>query len=158
MNSTQRAALRDLLLSQPIAALGTLHQGEPFVSMTPVAIRPDGGGFVIHVSRLAGHTQDMLEHPSVSLMVTAPADPDIPPQATPRVSLQGRADPCAPGSPLYADARAAYQARFPEGAQLFEFADFSLFLIEPAQVRYVAGFGQALTISPQVLRGILGQD
>ena len=41
------------LLAMPVAALGTLRDGAPFVSMVPVVPAPDGAGFLIHVSRLA---------------------------------------------------------------------------------------------------------
>ncbi len=47
-----------VLRSQTIASLGTLHAGEPAVSMVPFATT--GGALVIHVSRLAAHTADML--------------------------------------------------------------------------------------------------
>ncbi len=61
-----QTALRPLLHETKVAALATLHQGEPAVSMVPYALRPDGR-FTIHVSRLATHTQDMLAHERVSL-------------------------------------------------------------------------------------------
>jgi len=54
------ARLVDLLRRRSTAALGTLHDGAPFVSMVPYAVLPDGAAFVVHVSRLAGHTKDML--------------------------------------------------------------------------------------------------
>ena len=146
MNAMQEQAVRNLLERQEVAALGTLHKGEPFVSMVPYALAPGGRGLVIHVSRLATHTRDMQEHPGVSLMVTDERTPDVPPQALPRVTVQGEARPCAPDAPLYEAARQAYLARFPNSREMFGFADFSLFVIEPRSLRVVVGFGQAWSL------------
>lgn len=142
MDANQAQALRQLLVTQEVAALGTLHNGEPFVSMAPYALLP-GGAFVIHVSRLATHTRDMELHPGVSLLVLGERAEGRSAQALPRASVQGEARRCAPGEPAYAAARCAYLARFPESEAMFSFADFSLFVIEARSVRFVAGFAQA---------------
>lgn len=141
-----QTALRQLLHETNVAALATLHKGEPAVSMVPYALLGDGR-FVIHVSRLATHTQDMLAHERVSLLVTARADAAPTPLALPRVSVQGIARVCTPESPEYPEARAAYLARLPDAEELFGFGDFSLFLIAPQFLRHVAGFGRAHTVT-----------
>lgn len=156
MDPTQAAALRDILQTQQLAALGTLHQGEPFVSMVPYASLPDGSGFVIHVSQLAGHTKDMQLHSGVSLMVVALHSSGVSAQATARVTIQGQARPCPESDDRHAQAKAAYLARFPQSADMFDFADFSLFLIQPSAVRFVGGFAQARSVSPATLAEILG--
>ena len=56
MNRELTAVLQQLIHGRTIAALGTLHQGIPFVSMVPYAVAGDGS-FILHVSRLAAHTQ-----------------------------------------------------------------------------------------------------
>ena len=71
MEAAEVVALKALLIDHPIAALATLHNGDPAVSMVPFAMLSSGAGFVIHVSQLATHTQDMLDHPAVALLVTA---------------------------------------------------------------------------------------
>jgi heme iron utilization protein len=151
MNPSQAKSLRDLLQTQQIASLGTLHNGQPYVSMAPFAILPRGNGFVIHVSQLATHTKDMLLNQQVSLLVVAPPIPQLPVQATSRVTIQGQAMPCADSTQGYSEARAAYLSRFPQSADLFDFADFSLFIIQPSSIRYVGGFAQATTLTPEVL-------
>ena len=156
MNSMQGDAMRQLLERQEVAALGTLHNGEPFVSMVPYALAPAGGGFVIHVSRLATHTKDMEVHPGVSLLVMDERSPEVPPQALPRVTVQGRAQPCAPDAPAYAAAREAYLSRFPNSQEMFGFADFSLFLIEPRSVRVVGGFAQAWSVTAADYARVMG--
>jgi putative heme iron utilization protein len=151
MNPSQEKTLRDLLRRQQIAALGTLHNGQPFVSMAPFAILPGGEGFVIHVSQLATHTKDMLLNPQVSLLVVAPPAPEVSAQATARVSVQGLAAPCPESAQGHAQAKAAYLSRFAQSAAMFDFADFWLFVIQPQSVRFVAGFAQATTLAPEAL-------
>ena len=145
MKPEQAEALKQLLLRQDVAALGTLHQGEPFVSMVPYALLPDGR-VVIHVSQLATHTRDMQQHPGVSLLVLGERAPGTMAQEQPRASLQGQAQACAPDAPEYAAARAAYLGRFPDSEPMFGFGDFSLFLVTPRAVRFVAGFAQAFSL------------
>lgn len=149
--------LRELLQDQQVASLGTLHEGQPFVSMVPFAILPGGAGFVIHVSQLAAHTKDMLLDPQVSLLVIAPPRPDLPAQAWARVTIQGQAVQYSESTPAYAEAKAAYLSRFPQSAEMFGFADFSLFAILPSSIRFVGGFAQAATISPEVLAEVLSE-
>jgi len=156
MEPTETSALRALLEHQPVAALSTLHQGEPVGSMVPFALLPRGRGFVIHVSKLAGHTQDMLTHPIVGLLVMAAPDAATSPLALPRVSVQARARPCPPEDPVYANARACYLAKLPQGAGLFSFADFSLFVLEALSVRHVAGFGRAQTLTAEQFADVFG--
>lgn len=147
---------RELLDSQPVAALGTLHDGAPFVSMVPFALLQVEPALVIHVSGLAAHTKDMLAEPRVSMMVMAVPGPDVSPQALARVTLQGEAGYIADDDPLHAAAKQAYLARFPSSAQTFELGDFALFAIRPATARFVGGFAQAKTIGPETLAAVLG--
>ena len=146
MTSEQAQALRDLLARQPVAALATLHEGEPAVSMVPCALLPDGR-FVIHVSALASHTADLRAHPEVSLLIAAPLAAGESPLALPRLSVRGRAELCPPGAPGYEAARAAYLARLPESEELFSFGDFSLFAISVLSARFVGGFAQARSLT-----------
>ena len=157
MNPAHAQTLRDLLQSQEVAALGTLHKGQPYVSMVPFAMLPGGSGFVIHVSQLAAHTRDMLSSPQVSLLVVAPPTPDVPAQALARVTIQGRAVQYTDAAEDHAAAKAAYLSRFPRSSELFSFADFSLFAIVPESIRFVGGFAQATTLSPETLAEVLGE-
>ncbi|HSV78059.1 MAG TPA: pyridoxamine 5'-phosphate oxidase family protein [Ramlibacter sp.] len=154
--SSQPSALRALLESQPVAALATLHQGEPAVSMVPYALLPQGQGFVIHVSRLATHTADMLAHTAVALLVTAPPGSSDSPQELARASIRGPAAQIASDSARYLEARNCYLAKFPQTEELFTFADFSLFLIQARSVRFVGGFAQASTVSAEEFVRLMG--
>lgn len=147
--------LRNLLETQRIGSLGTLHEGEPYVSMVPFALVPLGTDLIIHVSELAGHTQDMIDNPKVSLMVSAPSSHDVPPQALARVTIQGHATQIAPGTPAHAEAKQAYLTRYPRSSTTFELADFSLFAIRPRSVRFVGGFADAKNVTPEELAEVL---
>lgn len=147
MDAADTETLRAMLAGQQVASLATLHKGEPAVSMVPFALLPRGAGMVIHVSRLASHTADMLNHPVVSLLVIAPPVPGAMAQATPRVAIAGQARQCLADAPGHAAARLAYLDRFPESAPMFGFGDFSLFVITPDAVRLITGFGKAHSLA-----------
>jgi putative heme iron utilization protein len=148
MDRELKTVLRQLVHGRMIAALGTLHQGAPFVSMVPYAVAKDGC-LILHVSGLASHTRDMLDHPDVSLLISEPEAAGKMPQALARVTLQGQAQIISRESEKYNDAREVYLARFPDAAQFFEFSDFDIFIIKPVSVRFIAGFGQAVTINSE---------
>jgi putative heme iron utilization protein len=155
MNTPQAQLLIQLLTQGDIAALGTLHKGEPAVSMVPYALWPQTGDWVIHVSRLATHTQDLQRHASVSLMVVGERQPGTPAQAVPRVSLAATAEVCPPESDAHAVAKAAYLARFPKSEPMFGFGDFSLVLLAPRSVRVVGGFAQAWSLTGEQYRQLM---
>jgi putative heme iron utilization protein len=146
VNRELTVVLQQLIHGRIIAALGTLHEGIPFVSMVPYAVASDGS-FILHVSRLAAHTQDMLDHPGVSLLITESEGSGKLPQALARVTVQGRAEMLDRDSQKHIDARAVYLSRFPDAAPLFEFSDFNIVIIKPMSARVIAGFGRAITIT-----------
>ena len=146
MNRELTDVLRQLIHGRMTAALGTLHQGVPFVSMVPYAVARDGS-FILHVSRLATHTQDMLDSPEVSLLITESEASGKMPQALARVTVQGRAAMLHRDSEKNTEAREVYLSRFPDAAPLFEFSDFNIFVIKTISARVIAGFGQAVTIT-----------
>jgi putative heme iron utilization protein len=148
MDRELKTVLRQLVHGRMIAALGTLHQGAPFVSMVPYAVAKDGC-LILHVSGLASHTRDMLDHPDVSLLISEPEAAGKMPQALARVTLQGQAQIISRESEKYNDAREVYLARFPDAARFFEFSDFDIFIIKPVSARFIAGFGQAVTINSE---------
>jgi putative heme iron utilization protein len=154
MNSELTVVLRQLVYGRMIAALGTLHQGAPFVSMVTYAVARDGS-LILHVSRLAAHTRDMLDNPDVSLLITESEASGKMPQALARVTLQGRAEMLDRASEKHTEARDVYLSRFPGAAPLFEFSDFNLFIIKPVSARVIARFGQAVTLAGDVFAAAL---
>ena len=148
--------LQQLLHGRMNAALGTLHQGAPFVSMVPFAVARDGS-LILHVSRLAAHTRDMLNNSEVSLLIAELESSGKMPQALARVTFQGRAQMLERDSKKHIDAREVYLSRFPDAASLFEFSDFNIFIIKPVSARVIAGFGQAVTITGEDLATSLAE-
>ena len=155
MNTELTERLAQLVRKHSTAALGTLHAEAPYVSLVPYAVAADGSGFVIHVSTLAAHTQDMLADARVSLLIAEAEGGGKSPQALERVSVQGVARRVASDAPDLSGFRAVYLARFPDAEQMFGFADFSIFLIRPVSARFVAGFGQAHSLSAESMVKLL---
>jgi putative heme iron utilization protein len=151
MDDDTARMLRRLLDRRPVAALGTLHRGEPAVSMVPFVLPRGDTALVIHVSALATHTRDMQEHPRVSLLVMDEPDDTTPPQALPRVALQADAARLPRDGAAHEAARAAYLARFAEAAPMFELGDFSIVVLQPVSARLVAGFGRAFSLAGPAL-------
>ena len=158
MNAELTERLTQLIRSHSTAALGTLHAEAPYVSLVPYAIAAGGSGFLIHVSTLAAHTKDMLADARVSLLIAEAEGGGKSSQALQRVSVQGVARRIGTDSPELHGFRAEYLARFPEAEQMFGFPDFSIFLIRPAAARYVAGFGQAHSLSADSMVQLLQQS
>jgi heme iron utilization protein len=152
-------ALRELLNTRRVAALGTLDArdpAQPFVSMVPFARLGAQACLVIHVSALAAHTRNLRAHPQVSLLLTA-ADADHEPvHALPRVTLDAVAQLPERDDPVWTVARNAYLARFPEAAPMTELGDFMFVLLRPTGARQVAGFGAARNVDAAELALVLG--
>lgn len=149
-------ALRRLLQSQRVAALGTLaDDGTPLVSMVPFAIEPTTGSLVLHVSGLAAHTGNLLARPAVSLLVMQAEVGGEPVHALPRVTLQGQARALDAGGPRHTAAREAYLSRFPEAEPMTALGDFRFVDIEVQAARQVAGFGAARSLDAQALAAVL---
>lgn len=148
--------LRSLMFGRSTAALATLHDGLPFASMVPfaLAIAPGRLRLVTHVSRLAAHTRDMLAAPEVCLLITAPESAAMP-QALPRVSIPAVAEFIPRDHADYATLEAAYLAKHPQAADLFQLGDFSIVAFTPLSARFVAGFGSAHTLKPEALAALV---
>ena len=143
-----------LLRETRTAALGTIRNGAPTVSMVTYAAAEDFSAFYLHVSQLAQHTQDMEKDKHISLLVTEPDDGREDPQTLARVSIRGNAEVIPLGAPGYMLAKNLYRARFPKAESLFEFGDFELWRITPKGGRYVAGFAKAFNLTADSLKDI----
>ena len=151
MDDESSRLLRALLAERPVAALATLHKGEPAVSMVPFVLPAGQTDLLIHVSALATHTRDMQEHARVGVLVTGEVDQASSPQALPRVSLQCDAAQLPREGADYETGKAHYLARFPDAEQMFELGDFSIFALRPVSARLVAGFGRAYSLVGEAL-------
>jgi putative heme iron utilization protein len=142
MDAETTAQVLELVQRVRIAALGTLHQGAPRVSSVPFAVVVDPFSFLVHISRLALHTQDILEDPRVGFMVAEPDSPARNPQAIARLSVQGVATRIANDDEAHDACRELFLGRFPQSAINFGLGDFALFRIVPRSGRFIAGFGR----------------
>jgi heme iron utilization protein len=154
MDSESEHILARLLRTTRLAALGTIHNGEPNLAMMAVAVEDDFSAFYIHVSRLGKHTGDMEKDPHVSLLLAQADDGRADPQTLARLSLQGKAEPLPRNASDYPRVKNLYLKRFPESEKLFSFGDFNLWKITPTGGRFVAGFGKAFNIVPEALRKV----
>jgi len=144
MDAETAVALANLLRKERIAHLATLRAGAPMASMTLYLPEPDFAAFYVHVSRLAWHTQDMLQDPRIALSIAETDDGRADPFTLMRVSIRGDASQLARDNPAL---KARWLERFPEQAINFELADFSFWQITPRDARFVAGFGRIHNLS-----------
>lgn len=148
MNDNQRTRVRGLILGQRWAALATLAQDEsPAISFVAYTPEPAFNGFLIHVSRLASHTHNMLARPTVALAISERDVGDIDPQQLARITIHGLASVIRRGTPDYIASRERYLTKLPQAERLFEFEDFVLIRLVPREARYVGGFANAFTIT-----------
>jgi putative heme iron utilization protein len=150
MKQEELALIAGLLRDQRQAALGSLRAGAPFVSMVGYASEPDFGGFLLHLSRLAPHTGQLLADVRASLLICQPDDGRDDIQTLARITLVGTVAPVAEAE--LATARDLYLARLPAAAPLFEFPDFALFRLVPDEARYIGGFARIFTLTAEHLR------
>ena len=97
----------------------------------------------------------MLADARVSLLVAEDEGGGKSPLGLMRVSVQGLARRIPVAAPELPELKAAYLARFADAEPMFGFADFSIFLIRPESARFVAGFGQAHSLSGATLQRLL---
>jgi putative heme iron utilization protein len=151
MDADTRSALSRLLRKERIAHLATLRGGAPMASMTLYLPDETFSAFYVHVSRLAWHTQDMLQDPRVALSIGETDDGRADPFTLMRVSIRGDASQLSRENPAL---KAKWLARFPEQAINFELADFSFWQIVPRDARFVAGFGRIHNLSASDLASL----
>jgi len=128
---------RTLIGSVRTAALATLGEGGfPFGSLVSHAV-DDAGRPLLLLSDLAEHSRNLAADPRASLMATESGAGD--PLALARVTVIGAVDEVPAGE------REGVLERYREvhpGAFYAGFADFRLYRLDIASVRYVGGFGR----------------
>ena len=153
MDPLSKNLLFNLVSQNRVASLGTLHDGAPFVSMVLAAPDPTHSVWFIHVSRLSGHTQDLLKDGRVSLMLALPDTGEKDPQQLARLTLTGEATELSDGSAEEDSAKEIYLGKFPHMEEIVgALGDFSFWSIRPKSARFVGGFARAFTLDPAALR------
>jgi len=144
--------LAGMIRSVRLATLGTIHDGNPMVSMVPYSAAEDFTFFYLLTSELAPHTQDMQKNKNVSLMINEVDDGRDDPLTLARIMIRGQAEMLPTGEPGYMPAKTLYIERFPKSAPLFEFGDFGLWRITMKGGRFVAGFGKAFNLTADAMK------
>jgi hypothetical protein len=142
VDETLRRLARDLVRGALKASLASLDRasGHPYASLVTVATLPDCSP-VLLISRLALHTQNLLEDARASLLLDAsPSDGD--PLAGGRVTLIGRAERTEDLA-----ARRRFLARHPEAQGYADFPDFAFYALAVERAHYVGGFGRIHTLA-----------
>lgn len=149
MDSQSQEKLLQLIRTQKIASLGTLEQGQPMVSMVLYGVSADFSRYYLHISQLAAHTRNIMEHPQVSLMLCEVVRSKVNPQTLARLSIMGKASLLSPMSTEYEMAKEQYLDKYPFAKMNFQLGDFALYGIGLETARYVAGFGKAFSLSAE---------
>ncbi len=142
-------AARRLMRRRDHAALATLLDGRPYVSLVATACAVDASPLML-LSDLAQHTTNLRADPRLSLLFEDTAshpDPLADPLAGPRLSLVGRVERVE--DPRLA---ARFAARHPASAAYAGFADFHLYRVIVERGHLVAGFGRIAWVEAEDLR------
>jgi putative heme iron utilization protein len=137
-------ACRELATRVRFGALATVQRsrgpGEawPFATLVSVAV-DDRGRPLFLLSRLAEHTKNLEQCARSSLLLVEPIA-SAESLASERMTIVGECAPVPAGE--QSAARAAFLAAHPDATQTIDFADFDLWRMEVANVRWVAGFGR----------------
>lgn len=154
MDAQSEKLLAQIIRRSRTAALGTLRDEAPLVSMVTFIAEEDFSLFYIFVSRLGQHTVDMQKDKRVGFLITETDDGRADPQTLTRVSLRASAELIPNGQPGYTPLKERYLGRYPESEPLFKLEDFNFWRIKPKGGRYVAGFAKAYNITAETLQKV----
>ncbi|PWJ22125.1 HugZ family protein [Jannaschia seohaensis] len=147
LDDDARALAHTLLTGAVSGALGTLRDGAPMVTRAGCLWMP-GTGMVLLLSDLSDHAQALAADPACSLLVGEPGAKGDP-LTHPRLTLTGRAE-AADKAAL----RDAYLAARPKAQLYYDFTDFRLVRIAPAEAMLNGGFGKAYRLGPSDLSAL----
>ena len=151
MDIQEQRLLAAVIREHRWAALASQGADGPEASWVACAVAPDFSFFLLHLSRLAAHTRNLVQVPRASLALSEREREGEDPQLLVRVMLKGRAEVIPRHHPDYTVAAQLYQKQLPASVPLFEFEDFLLFRFVPIQARFVGGFGRIRTLDATVL-------
>jgi putative heme iron utilization protein len=121
-------------------------EGKPYASYSPFVI-DELGNFYIFISKLAGHTQNLIENPQVSILIIEDEADTRQIFARQRLTYQCNVEVVNNDEATYTSQLDAMQSRFGNVMELLQtLADFTLFRLTPYQGQYVLGFGKAYTL------------
>ena len=140
-----RSLSRSLVRASPFACLATLSaDGFPLATLASVATDADGAPITL-VSRLSGHTANLLERPRLSLLFGRQGRGD--PLAHPRISVTGEARIIEREGVEGARIRRRFLARQPKAQLYVDFPDFLFIKVAIRSASLNGGFGKAYELS-----------
>jgi putative heme iron utilization protein len=89
-----------------------------------------------------------------SALISLPDSPALDPLQIPRLTISGKSARLEKSSPQYAAGQAVYLDKFPGAAMTFGLGDFHLYRLAIEKARFVLGFGRALNVGLETLRGL----
>lgn len=150
----QLSRLRSLLQEKRWAALATWgRDDQPEGSMVAYALNEQMTEVYLHLSELAAHTRNLQKRPDATLVISECDDGRGDPQQLARASVTGTVIRMKPEDSGYEEACRRYLSRLPDAEPLFSFGDFHLFRFVPGIIRFVGGFGQAISLRATELSG-----
>ncbi|MEN9422729.1 MAG: tRNA ((37)-N6)-methyltransferase TrmO [Pseudomonadota bacterium] len=155
MSKHPEETLGQLLESAKTLQLATLDAGgEASISYAPF-VRDDAGNFYIFVSGLASHTQEILHHPQVAVLLITDEQDARQIFARTRATYRCVAEVVAREEAAYPLMLDKMEARFGNVVGLLRgLGDFVLFRLQPQSGRFVMGFGQAFVLAGEGLRDV----
>jgi heme iron utilization protein len=141
-----RFLAQELVRASASASLASLSgDGFPLASLTSVATDMAGHP-VILVSRLSGHTGNLLADPRAGMLFVRTGKGD--PLAHPRISVTGEAQVIDRDSEEGGLVRRRFLRRQPKAALYADFPDFLFIRIQLRQASLNGGFGKAFELTP----------
>jgi heme iron utilization protein len=138
-----------LVRASPFASLASLSSdGFPLSTLTSVATDIDGAPIIL-VSRLSGHTGNLLADPRCSLLFARTGKGD--PLAHPRISVIGEAAIVDREGPDGPRVRRRFLARQPKAQLYVDFPDFLFIRINIRSASLNGGFGKAYELTTEDL-------
>jgi heme iron utilization protein len=142
MSHSMKQEIQSLLQLQKSGILSTHSHsvpGYPFGSL--IAYCLDKNGYpIIQLSALAEHTKNIIQNPKTSLIVVDIQSQDI--QNSKRLTLLSDAIRVGPQDQ---EISSLYYSRFPRAREYGQMLDFSFYRLTPFKLRYVGGFGKAVS-------------
>jgi putative heme iron utilization protein len=148
MKQSPEEALSELQQTARSLFLSTITtNGKPNGSYAPF-IMDDSGAFYIFVSRLASHTQDLLNNPHISILLAEDEQNSRQIFARKRVSYYCQSDIIGKDDAHYEILLDLFEARFENVMNLLRtLPDFILFKLDVQSGSFVQGFGKAYEIT-----------
>jgi putative heme iron utilization protein len=156
MTPDQLVLTRDLLDRQRVLSLAVVVEQAPVIGLLPFAATAGYRALVVHASRLARHTRGLVHGAAFDALIHEPVTNGVDALQVRRLTVRGEVLALDDTTPLHAQFRAAYLAKFPDAEPITELGDFAFFVLRITGGRLVTGFGGAANVTEETL-DVLGR-